>query len=98
MKHFIINVTYTVPLEKIDESLSIHRNFLQEGYDRGLLLFSGPRNPRTGGIVAARANSLEEIEEFFEHDPYKTNNFAEYEYIEFNPVKFNPILKDWITE
>ena len=98
MKHFIININYLVPLTKIDEILIEHRKFLQVGYDNGILLFSGPRNPRTGGIVAARANSLEELKSFFENDPYKINNYAEYEFAEFDPVKRQSILDEWITK
>jgi uncharacterized protein YciI len=96
MKHFIINVTYKVPLTIIDELLAEHRKFLQKGYDKGLLLFSGPRNPRTGGIVAARADSLEVIKLFFENDPYNINNSADYEFIEIDPVKRQPFLEEWI--
>jgi len=96
MTHFIISVTYKVPLTKIDEMLSDHRKFLQTGYDKGLLLFSGPRNPRTGGFIAARAESLEKIKEFFSNDPYKINDFASYEFMEFDPVKRQPFLEDWI--
>ena len=96
MKHFIINVTYKVPLIKIDEMLAEHRKFLQIGYDNGLLLFSGPRNPRTGGVVAARAESLEHIISFFNNDPYKINNAADYEFIEIDPVKRQPFLEEWV--
>jgi len=96
MKHFIINVTYKAPLTKIDELLTEHRKFLQGGYDKGLLLFSGPRNPRTGGVVAARAESLEFIKSFFNNDPYKINNAADYEFVEIDPVKRQPFLEDWI--
>jgi uncharacterized protein YciI len=96
MKHFIINVTYLAPLTKIDEMLAEHRKFLQGGYDKGLLLFSGPRNPRTGGIVAARADSLESIKSFFNNDPYKIAGAADYEFVEFDPVKHQPFLEDWI--
>ena len=96
MKHFIINITYKAPLTKIDELLAEHRKFLQDGYDKGMLLFSGPRNPRTGGVIAARADSLEYIKSFFDNDPYKINNAADYEFIEFDPVKRQPFLEDWI--
>ena len=58
---------------------------------------SGPENPRTGGVVIAKANSLEEIKSFFSNDPYFKNNSAEYEFREFNPVKFQNILADWIA-
>ena len=97
MKHFLIEIKYVVPLEKIDEILPEHRIFLQTGYDKGLLLFSGPRNPRTGGMVAARAESDREIKSFFEKDPYKINNCAEYSFVEFDPVKRQPFLDGWIN-
>ena len=96
MKHFLINITYTVPLPKIDQILPEHRKFLQDGYNNGLLLLSGPRNPRTGGIVLARSESLDEITTFFERDPYKINKYAVYEFAEFDPVKRQPMLDDWI--
>ncbi len=61
MKHFVISVTYTAPIEKIEEIRPSHRSFLQIGYDIGFILCSGPRNPMTGGIIIARAESKEEI-------------------------------------
>lgn len=98
MKHYIISINYTAPIKKIDELLQKHREFLQIGYDIGFILLSGPRNPRTGGIVLARAESLEELQLLFEKDPYYLNNAASYEFIEFNPVKYQQFLSDWIEK
>ncbi|MHB1687199.1 MAG: YciI family protein [Ignavibacteriaceae bacterium] len=98
MKHFLIMINYTVSLEKIDEVLPEHRKFLQKGYDQKILLFSGPKDPRVGGVVAARANSVEKIKDFFKQDPYFINNCATYDFIEFNPVKHQDFLSDWIEE
>jgi uncharacterized protein YciI len=98
MKHFIIKINYTAPIEKIDEILPKHRAFLQTGYDKNMLLFSGPINPRTGGFVVAKAKSLEEMKDFFNNDPYKINKCAEYEFYEFNPVKHQNFLRNWIEE
>lgn len=97
MKHFLIFITYKVELTIIDSLLTRHREFLQAGYDKTLLLMSGPLNPRTGGVVVAKANSLEEIKTFFQDDPYAKNDAADYEFREFNPVKFQPVLNGWIT-
>ena len=97
MKHFLVHITYTASLEKIDEILKGHREFLQQGYDKGMILMSGPQNPRTGGIVVVRGKDREDIEEFFQIDPYHTNKFAEYSFVEFDPVKYQPLLKEWIT-
>ncbi len=96
MKHFLVELTYLASTEEIDKVITVHREFLQTGYDKGILLLSGPKNPREGGIIIAKEESLESIQDFFKNDPYKTNNIAEYKFIEFNPVKFQSFLKDWI--
>jgi uncharacterized protein YciI len=69
---------------------------LQAGYKAEMLLVSGPKVPRTGGIVIAKANSMEEIAAYFKNDPYALNDAAEYSFIEFNPKSHQEILKDWL--
>jgi uncharacterized protein YciI len=96
MKHFVIEIVYKASIKKIEEVLADHRNFLQKGYENGMLLMSGPQLPRIGGVVIARANSMEEIAEFFSNDPYNINGLAHYQYIEFNPVKRQEFMEDWI--
>jgi uncharacterized protein YciI len=96
MKHFMIELTYLVPAEQLAEIVTEHRAFLQTGYDAGRLLFSGPQNPRVGGIVLARAESLEEIQQFFSGDPYQIKGLASYRFVEFNPVKFQPFIEPWL--
>ena len=56
MKHFIVEITYKVSFEEMQKVLPAHRIYLDEGYEKGILLMSGPQNPKTGGIVIARAN------------------------------------------
>lgn len=98
MKHFIIKIDYSSPIEEIEKVLADHRNFLQQGYDQKFLLCSGPLNPRTGGIIIAKAENLEIIKTFFENDPYNINKLANYEFLEFNPVKHQNFMSDWISE
>jgi uncharacterized protein YciI len=98
MKHFIVEINYTIPAEQLGDVLNQHRAFLQGGYDKGWLLCSGPRSPRTGGIVIARAPGLEELQGFFKNDPYKLNAVATYNFIEFQPVKYNALLEGWVNE
>jgi uncharacterized protein YciI len=57
MKHFLIEITYLVSAEQLGDVVAEHRAFLQTGYDRGWLLFSGPLVPRTGGVVVGRADA-----------------------------------------
>jgi uncharacterized protein YciI len=97
MKHFLVEITYTAPIEKIEAILPKHRAFLQTGYDRGWLLMSGPLNPRTGGIVIARAPSLEELQVFFRSDPYALHRVATHRLAEFSPVKRQPLVESWVN-
>ena len=89
MKYFLINLTYTVPLEKVQEITPEHRAYLKTNYDAGILLFSGPRVPRTGGVLFAKAEDTSVIEEMITNDPFKTKEIAEYEVIEIAPVMWN---------
>ncbi len=91
---FIILVNYVKPLAEIDADLEAHQRFLDEGYATGYLLASGPRVPRTGGVILAQARSLNELKDFMSKDPFKRAGVAEYEILEFNPMKSDPRLKD----
>lgn len=97
MLHFVVEIIYKAPIEQIEAVLESHRKFLQEGYDKGMLLMSGPQAPRIGGIVIARANSMEELAEYFSNDPYNKKGLAHYQYIQFNPVKHSEIVENWVS-
>jgi uncharacterized protein YciI len=98
MKHFLVEITYTVAMTVLEPVVPDHRAFLQTGYDKGWLLMSGPMNPRTGGIVIARSPAVDDLREFFRHDPYAARGFASYRFVEFDPVKRQTFLEDWITK
>jgi len=95
MKHFIVEIIYSAPYEQVATVTPKHREFLQQGYDKGWLLMSGPQNPKTGGIVVCRAPSLEEIQAFFKNDPYFLAKMTEYRFIEFEPVKRAAFIEAW---
>jgi uncharacterized protein YciI len=83
---FIIMIHFTQPLEVIDKHVADHRQFLGEGYKKNYFVASGPRNPRTGGVVISQLKDRATVEKIFLQDPYYLNGVAEYEIIEFNPV------------
>ncbi|WP_242202905.1 YciI family protein [Aestuariivivens insulae] len=84
---FIINITYRTELEKIDQFLNEHIAFLNEQYELGNFLASGRKIPRTGGIILSNVDSKLELEKIIEKDPFKSNELANYELIEFVPSK-----------
>lgn len=95
MKHFMLELTYTASIEQIDAALVEHRAFLQKGFDAGILLMSGPQNPRTGGIILGRSESMEEFKSFMLQDPFNVKSLATYRFVEFSPVKLQPFMQDW---
>jgi uncharacterized protein YciI len=97
MKHFLVEITYQAPLEEIDKVKPEHRAFLQQGYDSGLLLYSGRQVPPASGLILARAESQEALEMFFAGDPYRIAGMGNYRFVEFGPTKFQPFLQDWIA-
>ncbi|MEM6895589.1 MAG: YciI family protein [Bacteroidota bacterium] len=84
---FIINLTYQVELQKIDEYLEAHVNFLDEQYNKGYFLASGPKVPRNGGVILANVNETDLLESIIAKDPFKQNDLAVYEVTEFIPRK-----------
>lgn len=84
---FILLVTYTVPLSRIDELLDEHRCWLDENFADGTFLVSGPQVPRTGGTIIAAARSRRQIEQLLRSDPLVRTGSATYQIIEFSPTR-----------
>jgi uncharacterized protein YciI len=98
MKHFVIEITYTAAAEQVAEVRPEHRTFLQAGYDKGWLLFSGPQVGKAGGLIVARAPSREEIQALVAQDPYHIKSVATHSIIEFDPVMRQAFMESWVTE
>lgn len=91
---FIIDITYTKPLAEIDKLVVDHRAYLDKFYTSKHLIFSGRKNPPTGGVIVGMFADIKEAEGFVAGDPFKIQNLAEYKITEFNPVKYNQQVKE----
>ena len=87
---FIVNITYKKPIELVETHTAAHRAFLDEGYKNNCFVASGPKIPRTGGIIISQLKNREQLEKILKQDPFALNDLADYEIIEFNPVKYHP--------
>jgi uncharacterized protein YciI len=94
---FIIILKYKVPLERVEQSIVPHREYLDLYYKSGQFLASGPLVPRTGGVILAKAKDKQELENIMQQDPFSLEEIAEYEIIEFNVVKSASLLKDFFA-
>lgn len=80
---FILISTYLKPPADVDAVRPAHRAFLQQHYDRGAFLVSGPQVPRTGGVIVAAGNDRRQIEALMSEDPFVQHGMARYDIVEF---------------
>lgn len=57
------NAGYIVDLEKVDELLPLHVEYLKKQYEKGNFIASGRKISRTGGIIFSKLKSLEKLQE-----------------------------------
>lgn len=98
MKFFVVEIIYTEPIENVSRYVDDHRAYLQFGYQSGMLLISGPQEPRVGGILIAKAKSREEVQSFCDGDPYNIRGVARHRIIEFIPKSHQTILDGWVAK
>ena len=84
----IITSKYVKPLDVIDSLLADHRKFLDDQYKQSKFIFSGPRNPRVGGLILANVG-IDEARAIMNKDPFTIHGAAEYNFIEFTPGKYD---------
>ena len=90
----VIKLTYKKPITEVDKYLQTHREFLDYHYKQGLLVASGPMNPRVGGIIIAATRDKKALETIMAKDPFALADVADYEFIEFTPIKHAEALKE----
>lgn len=94
----IISLTYKKPIEEVEKYIKDHINFLEKYYALDKFVFSGRKNPRTGGIILANNISKIEVQEIIKEDPFYKHQIADYEITEFTPTKYDQRFKPFITE
>ena len=80
---FIIELTYVKPLEEVGKYMEEHKKFLEENYEEGIFIVSGPMVPRVGGTIIASLDSKEALEKIVNKDPFIINKVSSYKITEF---------------
>ena len=94
---FIVLLNYIKPMSQVDRFIEEHRDFLNQYYTSGNFLLSGRKEPRTGGVILAIAETRNEIESIVEKDPFHREKIASYEIIEFLPSMSSEYLTRLIS-
>jgi uncharacterized protein YciI len=89
---FVVMLEYVKPMDEVEKHLSAHRKWLDENYSAGRFVVSGPRIPRTGGVIVARTQSRASLDAELARDPFWTEGIARYDVIEFMPNRMAPRL------
>ncbi|MEV6087043.1 YciI family protein [Streptomyces parvulus] len=90
---FVLELSYTAPLEAVDAVLPDHVAWLDELYERGVFLASGRKEPRDGGVIVAVAGDRARMEEIAAGDPFVRAGVCEYRVTEFAATKTAPALE-----
>ena len=65
---------------------------MEANYRAGLFMVSGPREPRDGGVILARAGSIDELAAILAQDPFVVQGAATCEIIEFKATRAGKAL------
>lgn len=82
---FVLLARYTKPAEEVDALLEEHKAWIGRNADK--ILLTAREEPLIGGLILARAGSVEEIWEMIREDPFHAAGVSEYEVREYNPVR-----------
>ncbi|GGX15277.1 YciI family protein [Streptomyces chryseus] len=89
---FVLELTYTAPVERVDELLAAHVEWLDAQYEAGVFIASGRKQPRDGGVILAVADDRARIEEIAAADPFTVAGVCAYRITEFVATKTAPAL------
>jgi uncharacterized protein YciI len=89
-KMFVVLITYTAPVERINELIPPHKVWMTEQYVAGIFLASGAQTPRTGAVILARGGDRKSLEALLAQDPVAQAGLADYQVVEFAPTTTAP--------
>ena len=90
---FIANLKYKKSIEEVNKVLEAHLEYLDKYFEKGKFICTGKKSfPELGGVILFDSNNLEEAKKILHEDPFYIKEIADYEIIEFQPVKFSQNL------
>ena len=84
---FVLDLSYTAPLDRVDALLADHVAWLDAQYVAGVFIASGRKNPREGGVILAVGDDRDAITRLTESDPLVVHGVCAYRITEFIATK-----------
>ena len=87
MPYAIGIIRYRRPLQEVLQHVEAHRAYLRELNEQGLVLASGPFQPRNGGAIIMRVPEGDSaaLDRIRDNDPFVKTGVAQYELLEWDP-------------
>ncbi|HKT99120.1 MAG TPA: YciI family protein [Paraburkholderia sp.] len=89
---YIVSLTYTASLERIDDVLPAHRTWLGTQFAAGNFVVAGPKVPRDGGVILASNMERARLDAILATDPFAERGLAAYAITEFKATRLTPGL------
>jgi len=85
--YVLIVIRYRQSLEAVAAATDAHRSYLRELHAKGILLASGPFDPRTGGALLLRieGDDPDAVDAIRNADPFWQQGVANYELLRWLP-------------
>jgi len=93
---FLLELTYTADLTRIDAAMKAHMQWLNTQYAAGHFLVSGRKIPRDGGVIIATGPSRKAIEAIASEDPFVARGLATVRVVEFRASQKTPQVQRWV--
>ncbi|MCB5906014.1 YciI family protein [Streptomyces pinistramenti] len=90
---FVLELTYTAPIERVEAALADHVEWLQEQYDAGHFIAAGRKVPRDGGVILAAGMDRPAVERLVAEDPFTLAGVCDYRIVEFVATTTAPELE-----
>jgi len=86
---FIVSLSYKKDISEVEKFIEAHIQFLNTYYADKKIIFSGRKNPRTGGVILVRNVNKETLTDIIKQDPFYQNEIADYDITEVIPTKYD---------
>lgn len=86
---FIVSLSYKKDINEVEKFIELHREFLIKQYADKKIIFSGRKNPRTGGVILFRNVNKEALTNLLKQDPFYQNEIADYDITEVIPTNYD---------
>ncbi|PIM51310.1 hypothetical protein CS062_20435 [Roseateles chitinivorans] len=83
---FIVTLTYRTPPARIEEHLGPHRAWLADQTRAGHVLFAGPLDPPTGGLILAHSADRAALDALMATDPFVVHRLVDVAVLAASPA------------